>query len=354
MVDLGAGAFPVYKTPRGDFPYDFASYPVGPQTTFLADSQDNSAWAVFGEIVTDLGDRTELSFALRYDEDTRKNTTLTPTAFLPTTDAATGEVRKHTWDELQPRVTLSFQPSDALTVFGGWSRGFRSGGFNQTGVGSDALAVALGVGDLFDAEVAETFEVGVKSQLAGNRVNLNFSVFDTQAEGSYFFVFLADSSTQNLGSLDKVDYKGFEFDVTAKITDNFDMFFGYGYTDSEIKAWNAPDGAGAIGNQAPLVTEDTINVGAQYRRPFGGSGLEFFARADYQRLGDTWWDPQNSTVRNPVNLLDLRIGIEREKWSLIGWQRNVNDVRYNAEFSPGGFVFKAKPSRWGVDYVRQF
>jgi iron complex outermembrane receptor protein len=59
-------------------------------------------------------------------------------------------------------------------------------------------------------------------------------------------------------------------------------------------------------------------------------------------------------VRDPVNLLDLRVGIEGESWSLIGWQRNVSDVAYNAEFSPGGFVFKAKPQRWGVDFVKEF
>jgi iron complex outermembrane receptor protein len=353
IVDLGDGAIPVYHTPRGNFPFDFGSFPIGPQTTFLADAQDNSAWAVFGEIATDLGDRTELSIALRYDEDTRENTTLTPATFLPTPDAETGEVRKRTWDELQPRITLRYQPSDNLTLYGGVSRGFRSGGFNQTGVGADLMAVALGVVDLFDAEVADTIEFGLKSRLAGGRVNLNFSVYDTEAEGSYFFVFLPDSSTQNLGSLGQVDYQGFEFDVTARLTDDFDVYFGYGYTDSEIKEWNAPNGSAAIGNQAPLVTEDTINLGGLYRHGIGGN-LQFVARADYQRIGDTWWDPQNSTVRNPVNLLDLRIGIEGDSWSIMGWQRNFNDVQYNTEFSPGGFLFKAKPRRWGIDFTKEF
>jgi iron complex outermembrane receptor protein len=329
-------------------------FPNSFQQTFLADGQDNSAWAVFGEIATDLSDRTEFSFALRYDEDTRENTTLTPAAFLPTTGAVSGEVRKRTWDELQPRLTLRYQPSDNMTLYGGLSRGFRSGGFNQTGVGSDPQAQAIGVVDLFDAEIADTLEFGLKSQFADNRVNLNFSIFDTEAEGSYYFVFLDASSTQNLGSLDRVDYQGFEFDVTARVTDNFEMFFGYGYTDSEIIEWNAPQGAAAIGNQAPLVSEDTVNVGAQYRRPFGSSGLEFFARADYQRIGDTYWDPQNSTIRSPVNLLDWRIGIQGDDWSVTGWQRNFNDVQYNAEFSPGGFVFKAKPRRWGIDFVKEF
>jgi iron complex outermembrane receptor protein len=233
-------------------------------------------------------------------------------------------------------------------LFGGFSRGFRSGGFNQSGVGAAGVP---GVGDLFDAEVADTVEFGVKTQFADNRVNLNFSVFDTEATGSYFFVFLADSSTQNLGSLDEVQYQGYELDVTARLTDNLDLFFGYGDTDSEITASGV---ASDIGNQAPLVTESTVNVGVQYRRPLGGSGLDFFLRTDYQRLGKTYWDPSNSTVRDPVNLLDWRLGIEGDAWSVVAWQRNFNNVQYNAEFSPGGFVFKAKPRRWGVDFVRQF
>jgi iron complex outermembrane receptor protein len=349
VVDTGLGAPPVYETPRGNFPYDFASYP-NPQTTFLSDAQDNFAWAVFGEIATDLGDRTELSVALRYDEDTRENTTLTPTAFLPTATATTGQVRKETWDELQPRVTLRYQPSDMVTLYGSYGRGFRSGGFNQTGVGSDPQAQAIGVTDLFDAEVADTLEFGLKSQL-GENIDLNFSVYDTEAEGTYYFVFLFASSTQNLGSLGAVDYQGYELDVTARLGEGFDVYLGYGATDSEIKESVVP---ADIGNQAPLVAEDTANIGLQYRRPFGNSGRSFFARADYRRIGDTWWDPSNSTVRNPVNLLDWRIGIEGESWSVIGWQRNANDVAYNTEFSPGGFVFKAKPQRWGIDFVKEF
>jgi iron complex outermembrane receptor protein len=356
IMDLGEGAFPVYETPRGNFPLDRSVYTNSAQITFLADGQDNFAWAAFGELAFDLGDRTELSLALRYDEDEREQTTLTPTPFLPNVpgfpQGFTGEVRKNTWSETQPRVTLRFEPSDNVTLFGGYGKGFRSGGFNQTGVGALAASLGIaGVGDVFDAEVAETLEFGLKSQLANDRVNLNFSVFDTESEGSYFFVFIAANSTQNLGNLDKVDYQGFEFDVTARVADNWELFFGYGATDSEIKQSDTPSD---IGNQAPLVTEDTTNVGVQYRRAFGSSGLNFFGRADYQRLGDTWWDPANSTVRNPVNLVDLRFGLEGESWSVVAWTRNLNDVQYNAEFSPGGFVFKAKPQRWGIDFAKDF
>jgi len=350
IMDLGEGAFPVYRTPRGNFPLDRSVFTNSAQVTFLADEQDNFAWALFGEVVYDITDNTEISVAMRYDEDTREQTTLTPQAFLDGAGLAgtTGSVRKETWDELQPRITLRYAPSDNVTLFGGYSKGFRSGGFNQTGVGSAGVP---GVGDLFDAEIAETLEFGIKSQLADGRVNLNFSVFDTEAEGSYFFVFLPESSTQNLGSLDEVDYRGFELDVTGRVSDNLELFLGYGATDSEIRAAADPS---YVGNQAPLVSEDTINAGAQYTRRLGGRGLELFIRGDYQRIGDTWWEPRNETVRNPVNLLDWRIGLRGDSWSLVGWQRNFNDVRYNAEYSPGGFVFKAKPRRWGIDFTKEF
>ena len=362
MVDTGGGVFPVYETPRGNFPFDFASYPVGPQTTFLADGQDNAAWAVFGEAAVDLSQRLELSLAVRYDEDKRENTTLTPTAFLPVVNGVqqgtTGEVRTHTWSETQPRLTLSFRPTDNVTLFGGYSKGFRSGGFNQTGVGAEAAnnppaagGPILGVEDLFDAEVAETLEFGIKSQLFDDRVNMNFSVFDTEAEGSYFFVFLQASSTQNLGNLDEVQYQGFEFDLNARITDSFDVFFGYGTTDSEITAFVDPT---VIGNEAPLVSEDTVNIGAQFLHPLGSGGLELFLRADYQRIGDTYWEPYNDTIRDPLDLLDVRAGVNGGSWSIVAWQKNANDVAYNAEFSPGGFVFKGKPRRWGIDFIKEF
>ena len=46
-------------------------------------------------------------------------------------------------------------------LYGGYSRGFRSGGFNQTGVGRWPAALP-GIDDLFDQETADTIEVGVK------------------------------------------------------------------------------------------------------------------------------------------------------------------------------------------------
>ena len=264
--------------------------------------------------------------------------------------AVSGEVRKHTWSELQPKATLRFKPTDAITFYGGWSRGFRSGGFNQTGVGAVAHTNGiLGVNDLFNAEVADTFEVGMKGEFLDRRLNAGLSLYHTKSTNGYFFVFLAANSTQNLGNLD-AKYKGAEFELNAKATDRIDLYASFGYTDSKITAMEDPT---VIGNQAPLVSRTTFNAGVQYRQPLAG-GMNGTVRLDFQTIGRTWWDPQNSTSRDPVSLLDLRVGLQGDKWSATAWSKNLTNKLYNAEFSPGGFLWRAPPRRYGVDFDYRF
>ena len=342
-VNDGTGVFPVYREPR-----------IGvnnPSATFLADEQDNDAWAAFANLTFEISDKVELDAAIRYDEDKRENTTVTPEGFLPvgTPPGSSGQVRTHTWSEPQPKFTLRYAPTENTTIYGGLSRGFRSGGFNQTGVGAvaDANGVA-GVNDLFEAEVADTAEIGIKSQLLDGRLNLGAAAFYTESENGYFFVFLAANSTQNLGNLD-ARYKGFELEMNWNATDNFDLYASYGYTDSDITDMEDPT---VIGNEAPLVSRMTGNVGAQYIVPVGELDLSF--RVDYRHTGRTWWEPYNTTSRDPIDIVDGRIALGGDRWSATLWGKNLTDKEYNQEFSPGGFLFKALPLRYGIEFEYTF
>jgi iron complex outermembrane receptor protein len=352
LADRGLGVPAVYQTPLVDPTNPFAT---NTNQTFLADSQNNNAWAVFGDATYEFNRLWELDTAIRYDEDHRQNTTDTPTAFLPTTSAYTGEVRKATFSATQPKATLRYKPNDDWTLYGGWSRGFRSGGFNQTGVGEVARANGvLGVNDLFQAEIADTYEVGFKSQFLDRRLSLDADVFHTQSKNGYFFVYIAADSTQNLGNLNAT-YKGAELSLTARPTDRLDLYAGFGYTDSRITAMADPT---VIGNQAPLVSRNTANAGVQYRQPLT-EGLTGSVRLDYQEIGRTWWEPYNITSRDPVSLVDLRLGVQAERWSLTAWSKNLTNKIYNAEFSPGnvngsGFLWRALPRRYGLDLDYRF
>jgi iron complex outermembrane receptor protein len=362
VIDIGDGIVPEVKhTPLPKFVFPTCFPPECRQFSFLADSQDNFAWAVFADLDFDITDRLEGSVALRYDNDERENTTDTPAEFLPTPTAFPGQKRKHTWDELQPKVTLRYKPTPESTAYIGYSRGFRSGGFNQTGVGAANIP---GIQDLFDKETADTYEVGYKAEFMDRRLATNLSLYYTKANGSYYFVFDPNTSTQNLGNLGDVDYKGFEAEITARVTDSFDAYLGVGYTDSEIK--QSDRDPNDVGNQAPLVSEYSINLGLAYRHQmaaFGGASA--FIRTDLDVTGPTWFYPDNFTERDTVSVLNLRLGLESKSWSVTAWAKNLNDEEYNSEWSPGpqffpspgytnNFVFKALPRRWGVDLAYRF
>ena len=348
MVDTGNGVFPVFRTP--------STNPLNPQATFLSDQQNNFAWAVFGNATYDFSEQFSIDVGLRYDHDRRRNTTLTPTAFLPNVpgfpQGATGEVRRVSFDDLQPKVTLTWEPSPTVTVYGGYSRGFRSGGFNQTGVGGVAFANGIvGVGDTFEAETAETFEIGARTSFLDRRLTLSANAYTTRNENSYFFVFLAANSTQNLGNIPEARISGFELEARARPARGLELSAALGYTDSEIKEFPDPV---VIGNELPLISRYTLNLGGQYRAPIADSGLGLLARVDYRRTGRTWWEPYNTTSRNPIDLVDARLGVEHDRWSATLFAENLFDEEYNAEFSPGGFVFKARPRRYGAEVSFRF
>jgi iron complex outermembrane receptor protein len=345
LIDTGNGVFPVFRTP--------STNPLNPQFTFLSDGQDNFAWAVFINAGYEFSPEFRIDGSLRYDRDRRRQTTLTPQGFLPVVpgvpQAQSGEVRTAIFDDWQPKITLTWEPNDDLTFYGGYSRGFRSGGFNQTGVGAEAVNNGIvGVGDIFEAETADTFEIGFKAQTGP--VNISGAAYTTKSENSYFFVFLADSSTQNLGNIPEVRLNGFELEASAEVAPYFDVNAAIGVTYSDIKEFPDPT---VIGNEAPQISRYTLNLGAQYAGPISNR-VDGLFRIDYRRTGKTWWEPFNTTVRDPIDIVDARAGFTIDGWSLTAFAQNLFDETYNAEFSPGGFVFRAAPARYGAEVRYEF
>ena len=368
--DTGNGVMPTYyapTTPTPAFPGFTSS--LNPQATYLADSQSNFAWAAYLDSSYDLTSQVELSANIRFDSDRRRNTTVTPQPFLDAfaIPAHTGDVREHTFQGWQPQFIAKYTPSDNLTLYGSYSKGFRSGGFNQTGVATAAAAAGfVGVGDVFKAEHDETWEAGFKSQWMNHRVTFNGSVYTNGSKNGYFFIFLASNSTQNLGNIPKVRYTGFDLDGSIRLTDDLQVVAGFGYTDSKVKQYyhdTAPQYDFRIGEPAPLVSKYTFDLGVQYK-PRLTDKLTGLVRVDYNRIGRTYfWESDPNVVgvgappvisRNPVDLVDARVGVETSDWTLVVWAKNLNNAIYNAEYSPGGFVFKALPRRWGVDLTKRF
>ncbi|MDT8398059.1 MAG: TonB-dependent receptor [Pseudomonadales bacterium] len=354
--DTGNGIDPEKKRP--------SSNPLNLPVSFLSDKQDNFAYAFFGDLVYDVNDAWQVEASVRYDNDQRDITTLTPDAPLCFPDGATatpclpdptafeGETRKTRFDSIQPKFTARYQPTDNVTLYSSWGKGFRSGGFNQTGVATVAARLGIaGINDIFKAQTARTVELGLKAQLFNQQVNFGFAAYHTDSKGEPFFVFIAENSTQNLGTIDKVKHNGFEVDIEALLTEGLTLNASLGFNDSKIKRFVDPS---VIGNESPLVTRLTTNLGLEYHYPTPIMGMDLMLRADYQRTGRTWWEPFNTTVRRPVNIVDLRSSLTNDDWTFTAWTKNLTDNHYNSEFSPGGFTFRSPLRTWGVDISRRF
>ena len=340
--DSGTGIARVERSPR-------PANVDNPTLSFFADNNRNRDYAAFGNIAYDIVPGLEASVAMRYDKETRRQT-VSPL----NTGGTPGAVNRASFDKWQPRVSLSYRPSTDINLYASYGEGFRSGQFNQNGTAAAAQAAGInGVSDRVPQENTRTYELGAKFQFLGGRIRIDGAAFDTRVTNQQYFVFIGAIGAQVLVPIDRVRLTGFEVLATANLRGGFSAYAGFGYTDSEIQRYTVTPAD--IGNRAPYVPETTINLGLQYRTRLN-NWLGLFARADYRRLGEQFWDPENTTARSNVGLADFRLGFEDPDggWSLTGSVENAFDKVYNSEYVLGGFAHAAAPRVWRIDLRYNF
>ncbi|MEM1263785.1 MAG: TonB-dependent receptor [Pseudomonadota bacterium] len=341
-TDTGQGIIRLEGRPTTD--------PRNPTTSFLADDNNNTSIAFFGSYDVELTEQLDLSLALRYDEEERVQD-VSPLQFPAGQPGARNE---ETFDKWQPKVTFRYQPTDTSNVYLTWGEGFRSGQFNQNGVGAAAAGIGLiGVSDVVQSEESESIELGYKSLFLDDRLQLNAAVFSTDVENQQFFSFIGAISAQILTTIDEVSLFGGEVDVQYLVNDALTIYGAYGFTDSEIDAY-ALDTT-AVGNDAPYVAENTLNLGFQYEQPITDT-MELFVRTDYERRGEQFWDTANSTARDALDFINFRVGVQSvdDKWSLLGQVYNLTDEEFNSEWVAGGFSAAAPGRIWNIRFRYNF
>lgn len=334
-------------------------------------------FAPFANIQIDLTDRLEFQAAGRFDVEKRSIETLTPDipnpffGIAPGAPAATFNLcvantgrapqdcrEERTFRQFQPKLNLIYK-FDNGSVYTSWGQGFKSGGFNPIGT-RDVLIIGLPdilVQDAFDKEVSSSWEAGFKSQLFDRRLTFNGAVFVTRIRNSQQFEFFPTGGIQAISQLKRVNITGFELDANGAITDWLSAFAGFGLVDAKIDDIDDQNPAirdAVIGNKAPYVADHNLTAGLQLNRPVSTS-LAAIGRFEFNRTGRIWYDAFNSanTSRDPVNLVNLRLGIAHDRWELVGWSRNLLDKRYNADavviLPVAHAVFRAQPRSFGIE-----
>jgi iron complex outermembrane receptor protein len=291
-----------------------------------------------------------------------------PQSYLPVfvfPSGREGDVREEVFDAWQPKATIRWKPNDAVSVYGVYAQGFRSGGFNLSGVAAGVAALRSagvpgmpqGVRDFWDQEDTRGVEFGFKASLPRGMGSVSASTFYTRIDNAFTFSFVAPFNAQTMRNIDEARSAGFEADIAWLPLRGLQVDFALGLLDSEIleSSWLGAGGIDIVGKELPYNPRSTINVGAGYSRPVA-AGWQAFGRVDYERLGRTPFDPENFAFRDPVNLLNLRGGVNAGRgWEVAIWSRNVTDEQYLAEISnPNGISWLARPRQVGVELTKRF
>ncbi len=159
----------------------------GGGTTFFARDRHDEVEqnAAFGEITYGFADRWELLVGARYFDVEQTTIQSTIHAFGGALAGVEGEVigqningndigRIRTSDDTtRPKVSLSFQASDGVLLYGLYSEGFRVGGINN----ANQPFTSGDIPATFDSDELNNIEFGLKSRLLDNALQLNASLF---------------------------------------------------------------------------------------------------------------------------------------------------------------------------------
>lgn len=262
-------------------------------------------------------------------------------------------------NEWSGTASLAYHVNEDLMVYGGYSRGYKAGGFNLDRSGffgpedRPAYAVAgdpiydsggnvvgtygeLSVDSLrFNPEFTDAYELGLKSTVLGGTTYFNANVFyelihDYQSNSFSGFNFF----TLNVPELIS---RGVELEVNSSPTDNLTLIGGIVYNeafyDSDATYGSQTIASGTVLSQAP---EWTVTGSVNYRIPVGSHYINLFGTGRYTSDYTT-----QTLSRNPITdndafaIFDARVsfGPEDERWSIEAFVKNITDEYYNV----GGF-----------------
>ncbi|MGD9981823.1 MAG: TonB-dependent receptor [Hyphomonadaceae bacterium] len=276
-------------------------------TIFTQGRVDTQSLAAFADVSFDLTEALALSVGARWtrDEKTgrvyRQNFTGIRSPFFGNNAAIPGLVRTNytndaEFEEVTPRVSLTWEPSDNLTIYGSYSQGFKSGGFDMRG---DAVFTPNTVNG-YQPEFVDTYEIGFHSSWLQGRFNLSGAVFTSE----YTDMQITRQEPTTLGGIASfvdnaasADINGAELEGAFYFTDNFRTNFAVGYIDGQFNEYMsntvvtnpAPPPATIVvpidlsGSAALQNTPDwTGSISFTYEAPVANGTLAFTPSAAYR------------------------------------------------------------------------
>lgn len=312
-----------------------------------------NSYAVFGEATFALTDRLNITGGARYTYEKKKYDfeaggfvapfgvgSLFPELFVIS--------EEETWDAATWKGAIDYRLSDDLMVFASVTRGFKSGGF-QGQPGSKASAMTP-----FNPEFAIDYEIGVKSQLFGDRLRLNVNAFFIDYTDLQVTELVA-TPTNPVGNLittnaGEAEIKGVELEWDAILGAGFSFSGTYGYLDTEIEEFGRD--TSVIGLPLAGAPKHSYSLNAEYRRDLPGDNV-LALRWTYKNVSRFFDDTASPDVTDipQHDVVDARLAfISSRGFEASLWAKNLFDATYKLQsfdVAGSGFNLFAPPRTWG-------
>jgi len=272
------------------------------------------------------------------------------------------------WTEVSPKVSVAWQATDDVMIYGSYSEGFHSGGF--FGVNQNVSDFER---DQYGPEYAATWELGLKSQLLDNTLQLNLTFFRNNFKDKQESSVQFDESTQTVATVfanvGSARYQGIELEVQYVASENLNFFGSFGYLDAKYTEFETdinPNDDAAVGatiEDATFLTprnapKTTWGVGANYTIPVGNDG-EFDFYVKYNRVSSIESSLINLTFSRvqPQDNLVASVGYSFGNYRVTVYGKNLTDEVFEVPFTiaPLFAAGTVGPGRsWGVELQADF
>lgn len=263
-----------------------------------------------------------------------------------------------------PSAYIRFKANDEMTYYLQAARGFRSGTTNQA-LAYDpngpcgATAAADGVGPLTDPDTLWTYELGMKSTWADNRIAANLALFHQTWTGVQL------EATQPCGFNGTVNGgdasgNGAELEMTARITHGLSANLTASYVYNKFNSVK-PNVGYFVGERVPGAPEENLSAGLQYNFALG-TAWNGYARADYSYVGDVHYifgigTAATNYLQGGYGQANLRLSLQHRQFGVDLFARNLTDKRAaenTGDPTQGAYIYMLRPREVGVEVRYSF
>lgn len=291
--------------------------------------QEHTVFGLFGQVDYDVTDKLTLTAGLRYSEE-EKDVAITyvqpraecsvldgncpTTGTNPITGDNNGFTDSDDWSNWTPKVGFQYFAADATQVYGNYTKGFRSGGYNFRITAPGAFEAIFPAGDsrAFDEEEVDSFEIGIKHETDDGRGQINAAVFFTDIQNMQREVNASSATSgvvQTILNTADAEITGLEIEGRYAVTDNFLITANIGLIDAEYQSVLFDiSGDGVIDGTdlslaLPRVPETTFGIGALYDADIGKYG-SLVTRVNYANRDEVAYTDSNFGWINEAEMID--------------------------------------------------